>query len=598
VDFEADGSVLREGDTVDTKLTLSNWIPGSEGTFHLEVERADDSSPGVEVTGLSRMDSNGGLRNVEGTASLPGSWMAEGFPGIFVEFTFTPGFADAPLAFNVLNVEEGVRLLTASVAYDGTVRFLAESDLSGIRRTEWGGYLPNLDGGRLRLEGILSGESLETQVELAAVAPLDSFESFDLAAKAALTSLSPARAGISGQLTDAKDQVSDVDLEIEETATGGFEVSVTGSRVDVEAFRDFASIWQGESGEETAAVGESADAEEDPWPFDEGVPEIAGTASIQRIILPQSSNLNQLEARWSTAAEAVSLQASGAWMEESSFTGEVRLSKTTDGVDGSVRGRVESVPLASLLRELEPNQTPTAEGLFNVGVDFSGSAIGLQELPGRMEGVLSVEGREGLIRSLKPEKRVTRYLELGSLAGILLSDTLNRPGVAALGEVVMLFKEVPFSTLAIELARTGEQRTEIRKLELRGPYLSLDGAGIIEPSDLRGIPESPMQIKLLFGAKEQLAQPLRILGLLGTEKIAGDYTEWKKPVVVTGTLLSPDPGELWDSVINAVERAATMNPKDLEREGGKEQQEQEKKKKSQEELIEEGVNQLFNVLGL
>ncbi len=598
VNFEADGSVLWKDETLGTKLALSNWMAGTEGTFRLEVEHSDASSPPVEVKGLSRIDSKGGLRNVEGSASLPGNWMGDGLPGFFVEFTFTPGFADAPLAFNVLNAEEGVRLLTASVAYDETVNVLLESDLNGIRRTDWGRFLPNLDGGRLRVEGILSGESFEAQVELAAVAPLDSFDSFDLAGNAILTSLSPLKAGMSGQLTDAKDQVSDLNLQIAETATAEYEISARGNRVDVEAFRDFASIWQGESGEEMAAVEESADTEEDPWPFDEGVPELTGSASIRQVVLPESSDLNRIEARWSTAAEAVSLRVSGAWMEDSSFTGEVRLSKDPNGVGGSVRGRVESIPLGSLLRELEPNQTPTAEGTFDVGVDFSGSAMSLRKLPGRMEGVLSVEGREGLIRSLKPEKRVTRLLEVGSLAGILLSGTLNRPGVGALGEVVMLFKEVPFTTLAIELARTGEQRTEIRKLELRGPYLSLDGAGIIEPSELEGIPESPMRIKLLFGAKEQLARPLRILGLLGTEKIAGDYTEWKKPVVLKGTLLSPDPGELWDSVITAVERAATMNPKDLEREDGKQETEQEKKKTSQEEMIEEGVNQLFNVLGL
>lgn len=593
-----DGGVLLDGKVWQTRLEMEDIVAGSaDGRLQLTLEPVEESSGMIQIEGRTRIDNGGTLRSLEGSARLPKGVLLPDLPGLFVELEFIPGFEDGPLSVTAFSGAGGVRLLNAAVSFQEAPTIVLESDLSTLRRTEWGAYLPNLDGGRLRLSSAIENQSIGFDLKLAAVAPLDSFDSFDLDGEGVISSLEPIQSILSVRLTDARDKSSDLRMTFRQTEAGAYSLGARGDRLDVEAVQDFAAIWRDQSGTESHE-GEEPDPEAgaDPWPFDEGMPGFSGTASFASIVLPESATLSAVEATWRTAASDVSLRTSGTWMEDSSFTGEVRLHRTDSGVEGSVQGRVEEVEMQTLLRQLQPGESPSVEGIFSVGLDFSGRSETLQALPGEMEGLLSVEGRDGLIRSLKPERRVTRLVEVGSLAGILLSDTLNRPGVAALGEVVMLFKEVPFHSLGIELARTGEQRTEIRRLQMRGPYLSLDGAGMIEPSDLEGIPESPMQIKLLFGAKDRLAQPLLTLGLLGTEPIATDYTEWKKPVLLKGTLLNPDPGELWDSVINAVERAATMNPKDLERESRKQQGE--KKKDAKEQVIEEGVNQLFNILGL
>ena len=109
-----------------------------------------------------------------------------------------------------------------------------------------------------------------------------------------------------------------------------------------------------------------------------------------------------------------------------------------------------------------------------------------------------------------------------------------------------------------------------------------------------------MELTLDLGAKPPLLRQLQILDLLGTNTEENGYRLWKEPVRLSGTFANPDTSDLWSRVIGAVERAATLKSKDLKKEdearGGKPEDPKEKKR-SEEELIEEGVNQLFNILG-
>ena len=101
-----------------------------------------------------------------------------------------------------------------------------------------------------------------------------------------------------------------------------------------------------------------------------------------------------------------------------------------------------------------------------------------------------------------------------------------------------------------------------------------------------------------------MLRQLQILDLLGTKTDESGYRLWKEPVRLSGTFANPDTSDLWSRVIGAVERAATLKSRDLEKEDqargdapGGTAEDPKKKKRPEEELIEEGVNRLFNILG-
>ncbi len=577
-------------------LAITDWIAGEEdGTFSLEVSMDREDGAPVQIEGGMSLGDDGRVRRADLSGDIPVSILAAELPGAFLRAAYRPGVQSQALTLSVDGPGGGPRLLDVSAtAQDQGGALVLESDLSAFRRSDWGRFVPNLSGGRLRVDVEVVEEKISGQWDLVAGAPLDSLRSYDWTGGVDLRSLEPLNLKGGTRLTDGSNKVSDASIVISERDQGGYSVHVEGDRADLEAWQGFASIWRGVGDGEASRTDGAGESGGKSFPGDD-LPELDGSVAFGEILLPGFPSWKNVDAAFTIRREDLSGRVFAEWMGDADLTAEMRVAREGGGVTGSTRGRLERVPLGPLLREMQSG-SPSLEGLFDLGWEFSGSAADPGDLPGKLVGSLSLEGRDGLIRSLKPGERVTRIVEVGSIAGIVLSDKLNRPGVAALGEVALLFREVPFSTLDLNLKRTEEGATEIPTARLRGPYLSLDGRGRIEPSDLESITETPMRVEVTLGAKEPLSPPLRVLGLLGEQTNAAGYRSWKSAVELTGTLADPDPGKLWEMVLGAVERAARLKPKDLEKERETDSSNGGEAKKA-EELIEEGLDRLFNIMG-
>ncbi len=590
-------------------VEAADLVAGSGGSFSVEIRSGekggDDPAAGPTLSGTTALGSGGALDRLALDAGMPGGWAGAGIPELFATIRYSPRSPAEALAFSAGTGDpSGDPLVTgAADSSESGVLLRAETDFAAWLRTPLRQFLPNLSTGRMKASAKLSPDGLSMNLSLDGAAPADAFESYDLRLEGLLESLTPLDLRTSVVLTDAKDKRSDIRLEGSGSREGGFELDLSGERIDREALEEFARIWTPPAEEKTEETG-APPGDPEPWPLADLATPVSARIAFDEILPGPVPAFREVEGEMSVNRERVSLRFSGDWMDGAATSGEARAEWDGARVNGTLVGKLDSVAVGKLLREIDPGKTPPVEGRFDLSFSFDGVSPDLAGLPDRMVGKLVLTGRDGVIRSLKPEARVTRMVGVGSVAGILLADTLNRPGVAALGEVAELFKTIPFDEMVFALNRTPEEATELPSIRLRGPYFSMEGRGRVEPSDLAGIPNTPMELTLDLGAKPPLLRQLQILDLLGTKTDESGYRLWKEPVRLSGTFANPDTSDLWSRVIGAVERAATLKSRDLEKEDeargdapGGTAEDPKKKRRPEEELIEEGVNRLFNILG-
>ncbi len=592
--------VLPDGDR-RFQVAAADLLPSQEGTFSIKVD-ADGSNNVVSgsLAGQMRLDSTGILSRISAKLVLTDAPLGSEAMDVHGDLTYAPRSPDDNLRLEVRASPEGPPLasLRASLA-DDKMHASFESDFAHWLKSPLRVLIPNVSTGRVKGEASLLPNELRVQMGIAALTPLDGFESYEVSLDGRVSSLSPLDGSATLVVTDAKDKQSDLALVAKGNMRESLTFQLTGSRLDMEAIEGFAKVWGSgatpestQSGQDTADSGSTAS-----WPLADLPFKIDGSFAVAELIPKDLPAFNALDGRVLADTTQATLRVSGTWIDDSSMTMEGRLAQSGQTVEGTINSKVDSLPMGKLLRDINPQETPSIEGLASLGLSFDGSAQSLADLPNWMAGTLEIQVTNGVIRSLKPEARVTRFVSAGSIAGSIIGATLKRPGVTALGQVTDLFKAIPFHELTASLERTKERKTIIDNLHFKGKYFSMQGSGTIQEGDLDQIPVTPMKMNLKLGSKPPLSEPLEVLDLLGPQVNEEGYREWKKTIEMTGTLSSPNADNLWSMVLSAVERAATMSAKDLEKERKKKGEESpDDKKSSKEEAIEQGVNRLLELL--
>ncbi|MBC2603077.1 AsmA family protein [Puniceicoccus vermicola] len=599
--------LMPEGDR-DFEISLADWVPAQEGSFALDLNSAGKQGVNAvhgKVAGQVRFDEAGFPNRVKASAWLKDVPVGEETMPLYGELTFSPDSPVDPIVFLLRTSEDGVPILQAkaTIAEDRATA-TAEADFANWLKSPLRKLIPNVATGHLKADAALSSEGVSSRVVVDALTPLDGFESYDLNLNGMLSSLTPLSAKGGLVLNDAKDKKSDLNVVADGDLEKSLKLNLEGNRLDLEALEGFARVWSGAGGSdeisEKTEPGQTSGPEGNAtWPLESMPFEVDGSFSIGQVVPKDMPSIKALDGRFFANTEKATVRVSADWLENSSMSMEGRLARNGEKVEANVDAKVNNLPTGELLQQMNPRETPAIEGLATVGASFQGSAGSLEDLPNWMVGTLQVGVKDGVIRSLKPEARVTKFVNAGSIAGALLGSSLKRPGVSALGEITNLFKEIPFSKLSATLERTDERETVVDSILMLGAYFSMQGSGKVESGDLDQIPVTPMQLRLNLGSKPPLTEPLGVLALLGPNTDANGYREWKQPIEMTGTLAKPDVGELWGMLIGAVERAATMSEKDLakERQAQGLEPAEKKKKPSTEEQIEQGVNSILQMLG-
>ena len=602
-EFSLRGAVSDAEISYDFTLKVSDLFPSEEGLIEVTMDpvAADSSLLGGTFSSKIRLDSTAVPTRVGGEARVRNLVAGGVDSGLDVAFTVTPGGPVDPIRLEVS--PEGSDIVLFDLRSDlgqNEMRAEFKLDFANWLRTPFREAIPNLATGLLEGEISLREGALDTSLAVTGLSPLDAFESYDASVKASVETTESLTGEGALQVKNAKDETSDLKIEASKTGTHSLGLSIRGERLDLEMLQGFASVWS--ASRPSDEIGDTEETETDEsqhWPLESLPFEVAGTFSLGQLIMAEIPSFRNFEGRFGADSRQGTLQLSADWLQDAPIALEGRISQSGGGVDGSIAGKVRRLPLGPLLSEINPQETPTIEGTSTLSIDFAGRADSLEDLPSKMVGGFDLLVKDGLLRSLRPEARVTRLVSVGSVAGLVLGSKLNRPGISALSELIDLFKVVPFDQLELSLERNEDRETVVDSLNFAGPYFSMTGSGRIEAADLDEVSDAPMNLDLSLGSRAPMSSPLKTLALLGPDIDERGYRLWKKPIQITGTLQQPNADDLWSLIIQAVERAATMSSKDLRRESEEagEDAGEKPEKPSTEEIIERGVNSIFDLLG-
>lgn len=197
-------------------------------------------------------------------------------------------------------------------------------------------------------------------------------------------------------------------------------------------------------------------------------------------------------------------------------------------------------------------------GLFDGELKFSGTGPNLVEAADNSVGDITITGREGLVTAFELDNR--SQLGLG-LVGIL-GQQFDRPGVAALAEVIPYFKDIHFDKFILEIKRGTDRKVRLPQLRFEGQSLLINGSGIIAASSFKEILDQPLQLGLELGAKGGLTKSLETLQLLEPATSEDGFRRWTKSVNIGGTLGNPNTDEIMD-LLKSAASSALNKPKEV-----------------------------------
>jgi hypothetical protein len=143
---------------------------------------------------------------------------------------------------------------------------------------------------------------------------------------------------------------------------------------------------------------------------------------------------------------------------------------------------------------------------------------------------------------------------LGALAGAIggsRGQSLAENARAA-GALSATLSALKFDQFGGKLSLADEGGYRLDDLVLIAPTLRLQGGGAITP--VPGVPvwRQPLQVELELSARDQTAQHLKQLRLLGSEVDALGYTPMLRPLRLDGSLVSLGADELKNLVLRAL----------------------------------------------
>jgi AsmA family len=208
---------------------------------------------------------------------------------------------------------------------------------------------------------------------------------------------------------------------------------------------------------------------------------------------------------------------------------------------------VQDLESGPLLRALSSTPSAPLEGVFSLDTKLAGQGIDPAAAARAASGEVNLSGKKGVIRALNFE--TNRYARAGSavaglasLAGALSGNSAisqKAAQVSALNSVARLLGQLNFDELTLTAKRGANGELAIGNLSLRSPLLSATGSGAIGNLMGRGFVDQPLTLGLTLGARGEIADSLRTLGLLAApaaDATADAYLPLTDPLSFDGSL--------------------------------------------------------------
>jgi hypothetical protein len=600
---------LPDGGELTVNVRSNFGENGESGDLQLTVQPDETAAalfPKVDLDATVGLDGKARIRSLQAKGEVVGAGGTAEGRGFGFQARYTPDDPQDWLQLTLTGRPDGQELVAGTLArpegqWQGDLRV----DLTELAGRPFLDRFPRFSQGELTAVVRPQGEGLAADVKVAELVPAGTTENYSLDLQATTGSADGFPVDGSFRLTDARDKASSFDFSARRGDAEELQVSVKGPRLEVAVLQEFAAPWQEAlSGAPSAARDEAVGKPEGAPASEEtaaasnplaGLPfPVSAEVAFTEVVLPDFPAVRNLGLQADASAEKADINLSADWQEDSGIRVTGSLQSPEEGpVDAQLSASFTDLAVGPLLQLLQPDQTPQITGIFTLQADLAGSAASLQALPAQLTGSVDLQGRDGVVRSLRPEERITQYIRAGSVITSIFGQGIDRPGVEALSEVVRLFQEIPFDRLQVSAQREASARTTFDPILFQGPYLALQGKGRIAAGPLDEVENLSMNLELAAGSRPPLTRPLSILGLSGPAPEDPDaYRPWVETIRLSGSLAEPNTSQLTGMLITAVTSAATKREKDLS-----EEQRAPREKSPEEELLEEGARKLFDLFG-
>lgn len=213
-----------------------------------------------------------------------------------------------------------------------------------------------------------------------------------------------------------------------------------------------------------------------------------------------------------------------------------------------------------LFRTMNPATVPPIEGRFDAATQLSAQAAGLAGLAEVATGTIRLSSRGGTLRALSVDvsefaRNGSRIGSVAGLIGLATGDTRAlkyADRLKAASDLAQQLTAISFDQFNVELERSSENDYVVKDLSLISPTLRILGAGRIRHQPGLPVWHQPLALQLQLGARDRLAENLRVLKLLGEQNDALGYAPLLETLTLDGTLAAVGTSKFRDLLARAL----------------------------------------------
>jgi hypothetical protein len=215
--------------------------------------------------------------------------------------------------------------------------------------------------------------------------------------------------------------------------------------------------------------------------------------------------------------------------------------------DLEMQASVDRFDLATFLRELDPESTPMAEGLFDVKMDAYGNSPNMAQYRNNLYFDMKMQSRDGVFRLLDPNDPLVTGSS--NFAGAVGEGVSYIPtglfGLGAVARLVNYIKEVPYDKIEAHMVRGESRDVQIKKYVVQSPEVLMTAKGGVNYEEGIDVLQSPLAMEAQLNLRERGAAIFYDLDLRGDEQ--DSYGYWTGPQIKfwgTLTQLESNLGEI------------------------------------------------------
>jgi hypothetical protein len=215
-----------------------------------------------------------------------------------------------------------------------------------------------------------------------------------------------------------------------------------------------------------------------------------------------------------------------------------------------------------LFLALNPGQTATVDGNFNITSQLTGRAATLANLTAATRGNFQLTSKGGVFHglpvSVAGKVETTNRIASGVAAvGSLLGSMTGRKEYGdiasraqAVSELSKTLSAIPYDQLSVIVVRDDTLAAVLKNFTLISPELRLTGVGEAGAKPGTSLLDGPLAMEFKLRARGRTAHLLKFLGALEAEPDELGYAACNLPLRIGGTLSQPDTGELNRALTN------------------------------------------------